>query len=94
MQRWAAGSSEPTTHEIGRWAARAQSLQRLVDHARTGHFAHAYEAALSKPGEDIIRASVGLENAEDLIRDLDQALRARSFKGLIGPLAYQIMKKI
>jgi methionine-gamma-lyase len=44
-------------------------------------------------GEGIIRASIGLENPGDLIRDLDQALHARTFKGLIGPLAYQIMKK-
>jgi methionine-gamma-lyase len=45
-------------------------------------------------GEGILRASIGLESAEDLIRDLDQALHARSIKGLVGPLAYQIMKKI
>ena len=45
-------------------------------------------------GEAITRASIGLENADDLIRDLEQALRARTFKGLIGPLAYQVMKKI
>jgi len=45
-------------------------------------------------GEGIVRASLGLESADDLIRDLDRALRARTFKGLIGPLAYQIMKKI
>jgi cystathionine beta-lyase/cystathionine gamma-synthase len=44
-------------------------------------------------GEGIIRASIGLEHAEDLIRDLDQALHARTFKGLIGPFAYRIMKK-
>jgi methionine-gamma-lyase len=45
-------------------------------------------------GEGIVRASIGLENAEDLIRDLDQALRARSFKGVAGPTAYQLMKKL
>ena len=44
-------------------------------------------------GEGIIRASIGLESADDLIRDLDQALRARTFKGLVGPLAYQAIKK-
>jgi methionine-gamma-lyase len=43
-------------------------------------------------GEGLIRASIGLENADDLIRDLDQALRARTFKGMVGPLAYQVMK--
>jgi methionine-gamma-lyase len=43
-------------------------------------------------GEGLIRASLGLESADDLIQDLDQALRARTFKGLVGPLAYQVMK--
>jgi cystathionine beta-lyase/cystathionine gamma-synthase len=45
-------------------------------------------------GEGLVRASIGLESAEDLVRDLDQALRARTFKGLVGPLAYQVMKNI
>jgi len=45
-------------------------------------------------GEGLVRASIGLESADDLIRDLDQALRARTFKGLVGPLAYQVMKGI
>jgi methionine-gamma-lyase len=45
-------------------------------------------------GEGLVRASLGLESADDLIRDLDQALRARTFKGLVGPLAYQVMKGI
>jgi len=43
-------------------------------------------------GDGIVRASVGLESAEDLIRDLDQALNARTFKGWAGSLAYQVMK--
>lgn len=43
-------------------------------------------------GDGIVRASVGLERPQDLIADLDQALRARSFKGAVGPLAYRIMK--
>ena len=42
-------------------------------------------------GEGIVRASVGLENVQDLIADLDQALRGRSFKGLVGPLAYRLL---
>jgi cystathionine beta-lyase/cystathionine gamma-synthase len=45
-------------------------------------------------GEGIVRASVGLENVDDLIADLDRALRAKTAKGLIGPLAYNLMKKI
>jgi methionine-gamma-lyase len=45
-------------------------------------------------GEGIVRASVGLENVDDLISDLDRALRAKTVKGLIGPLAYNLMKKI
>jgi methionine-gamma-lyase len=44
-------------------------------------------------GDGILRASIGLENVDDLIADLDRALRARTFKGLVGPLAYQILKK-
>jgi len=44
-------------------------------------------------GDGLIRASLGLESAEDLVRDLDQALRARTFKGLVGPIAYQALKR-
>ncbi|MBN1148328.1 MAG: PLP-dependent transferase [Anaerolineales bacterium] len=43
-------------------------------------------------GEGIVRASIGLEDPRDLIADLDQALRARTIKGLLGPLAYRLMK--
>jgi cystathionine beta-lyase/cystathionine gamma-synthase len=42
-------------------------------------------------GDGIVRASVGLENVEDLTADLDQALRGRTFKGLVGPLAYRLL---
>ncbi len=42
-------------------------------------------------GHGIVRVSVGLENLQDLIADLDQALRGRTVKGLIGPLAYRLM---
>ena len=42
-------------------------------------------------GDGIVRASVGLENVRDLIADLDQALRGRTFKGLVGPLAYKLL---
>jgi cystathionine beta-lyase/cystathionine gamma-synthase len=42
-------------------------------------------------GDGIVRASIGLENVGDLIDDLDQALQARTFKGLIGPLAYRLL---
>ena len=42
-------------------------------------------------GDGIVRASIGLENADDLIADLDQALRGRTFKGLLGPLAYRLL---
>jgi cystathionine beta-lyase/cystathionine gamma-synthase len=44
-------------------------------------------------GEGLIRASVGLENVKDLIADLDQALNARTLKGLVGPAAYGLLKK-
>lgn len=43
-------------------------------------------------GEGIVRASIGLESADDLIRDLDQALHARTFKGWAGSLAYRVMQ--
>lgn len=43
-------------------------------------------------GEGILRASIGLESAEDLMADLDQALKARTLRGMAGPLAYKIMK--
>jgi cystathionine beta-lyase/cystathionine gamma-synthase len=42
-------------------------------------------------GDGIVRASIGLENVQDLIADLDRALRGRTLKGLIGPLAYRLM---
>jgi cystathionine beta-lyase/cystathionine gamma-synthase len=42
-------------------------------------------------GDGIVRASIGLENSRDLIADLDQALRGRTFKGLVGPLVYRLM---
>ena len=45
-------------------------------------------------GEGIVRASIGLENADDLIADLDQALNAKTIKGLVGPAAYELMKKV
>lgn len=45
-------------------------------------------------GDGIIRASVGLEDADDLIADLDQALDGRTIKGLMGPLAYRVMKRL
>ena len=43
-------------------------------------------------GEGIVRASIGLESAADLIADLDQALRSRTIRGMAGPLAYQVLK--
>ncbi len=43
-------------------------------------------------GDGIVRASIGLEDPDDLIADLDQALRGRTIKGLVGPLAYRVLK--
>jgi methionine-gamma-lyase len=43
-------------------------------------------------GDGIVRASIGLECAADLIADLDKALRGRTVRGLAGPLAYKILK--
>jgi hypothetical protein len=42
-------------------------------------------------GDGIVRASIGLEHAGDLIADLDQALRGRTLKGLVAPLVYRLM---
>jgi len=44
-------------------------------------------------GEGVVRASIGLEDPQDLIADLDQALNARTFKGVFGPLAYKMMQR-
>jgi methionine-gamma-lyase len=45
-------------------------------------------------GDGIVRVSVGLEDPDDLIADLDQALRARTIKGLVGPAAYALLKRL
>jgi cystathionine beta-lyase/cystathionine gamma-synthase len=45
-------------------------------------------------GDGIVRLSVGLENPQDLIADLDQALRARTVKGLVGPAVYVALKRL
>ncbi|MBN1659374.1 MAG: aminotransferase class I/II-fold pyridoxal phosphate-dependent enzyme [Anaerolineae bacterium] len=42
-------------------------------------------------GDGIVRTSIGLEDPADLIADLDQALRARTLKGMLGPLAYKLL---
>jgi O-acetylhomoserine/O-acetylserine sulfhydrylase-like pyridoxal-dependent enzyme len=44
-------------------------------------------------GPGIVRASVGLEAARDLVADLDQALRGRSFKGWVGGVAYRLLRR-
>jgi methionine-gamma-lyase len=44
-------------------------------------------------GDGIVRASIGLENSQDLIADLDQALRGRSALGAVGPAVYKILKR-
>jgi cystathionine beta-lyase/cystathionine gamma-synthase len=42
-------------------------------------------------GDGIVRASIGLESVDDLIADLDRALRGRTLKGVLGPLAYRLL---
>ena len=44
-------------------------------------------------GDSIVRANIGLENTDDLIRDLDKALRGHTLRCMVGPLAYNILKK-
>lgn len=43
-------------------------------------------------GEGIMRASIGLESADDLMEDLDQALKSRTMRGVAGPLVYNVLK--
>ena len=45
-------------------------------------------------GDGIVRISVGLEEPDDLIADMDQALRARSVKGMVGPAAFGVLKRL
>jgi methionine-gamma-lyase len=45
-------------------------------------------------GAGIMRVSVGLEDPDELIQDLDQALRARTIKGKVGPLLYKMLKNL
>jgi|YNPNPStandDraft_1061719.scaffolds.fasta_scaffold14694_2 cystathionine beta-lyase/cystathionine gamma-synthase len=45
-------------------------------------------------GEGIVRVSVGLEDPQDLIADLDQALRGRTVRGIVGPAAYQLLRRM
>jgi cystathionine beta-lyase/cystathionine gamma-synthase len=44
-------------------------------------------------GEGVFRTSIGLEDPDDLIQDLDQALRAKSIKGKVAPMVYGLLKK-
>jgi cystathionine beta-lyase/cystathionine gamma-synthase len=45
-------------------------------------------------GDGIVRLSVGLEDPKDLMADLDRALRARTAKGRLGPVAYALLKRL
>jgi cystathionine beta-lyase/cystathionine gamma-synthase len=45
-------------------------------------------------GDGLMRASIGLEHPDDLIEDIDQGLKSKTFKGWVGPLAYKVMKNI
>jgi cystathionine beta-lyase/cystathionine gamma-synthase len=44
-------------------------------------------------GDGLVRASIGLENAGDLTADLDQALRGRTLRGMVAPLAYRLLSR-
>ena len=43
---------------------------------------------------ELVRISIGCEDFEDPKADLDQALRARTIKGLVGPAAYAVLKRL
>lgn len=49
-------------------------VDSLIQHPAA--LTHRPVAASAKPGSDVLRLSVGLEDADDLCRDLDRALRA------------------
>lgn len=44
-------------------------------------------------GDGMMRASIGLEDVETLINDLDQALKRRYWKGAAGNLLYPLVKR-
>jgi cystathionine beta-lyase/cystathionine gamma-synthase len=44
-------------------------------------------------GDGVFRASIGLEDPDDLIADLDRSLTIKSVKGKVGPMFYKLMKK-
>jgi len=44
-------------------------------------------------GDGLVRASIGLENADDLTADLDQALRGRTPRSMVAPLAYRLLSR-
>ena len=44
-------------------------------------------------GDGVFRTSIGLEDPDDLIQDLDQALGAKSIKGKVAPMVYELLKK-
>ena len=43
-------------------------------------------------GDGIVRTSIGLESSTDIIADLDQALNARTMRGVVGPWAYKVLR--
>ncbi|HSV98263.1 MAG TPA: PLP-dependent aspartate aminotransferase family protein [Spirochaetota bacterium] len=45
-------------------------------------------------GDGLLRISTGLEDVEDLILDLDRALRGRTFKSVVAPAAYAVLKRL
>jgi O-acetylhomoserine (thiol)-lyase len=49
----------------------------ILHPASTTHRQLTYQQRAPGAGDDVIRLSIGLETAEDLIRDLDQALGKR-----------------
>ncbi|RPI96965.1 MAG: PLP-dependent transferase [Spirochaetales bacterium] len=45
-------------------------------------------------GDGLVRISTGLEDVEDLIEDIDRALRGRTFKSVAAPAAYAVLKRL
>lgn len=45
-------------------------------------------------GDGLVRISTGLEDVDDLMKDLDRALRAKTPKSIVAPAAYALLKRL
>ncbi len=45
-------------------------------------------------GDGLVRISTGLEDVDDLMKDLDRALRAKTPRSIVAPAAYALLKRL